>query len=81
MPHTHGPIIEEQRKRMNDLARFLDEIFNGKGEPKKIGFALLVYEFGDHEDGRINYIGNGQRSDVRTALEELLGRWKKEDTQ
>jgi hypothetical protein len=81
MPHTHGPITEKHREQMTDLARFLDEIFNGKNGPKKVGFALLVYEFGEQQDGRINYIGNGQRDDVRTALKELLGRWEKEGVQ
>ena len=77
----HGPIEEGQRQRMNEIARFLDEVFNGKeGGPKKIGFALLIYHFGEQLEGsgRVNYIGNGQRQDVITALKELIGRWERE---
>ena len=73
----HGPIVEEQRERMNELARTLNKYFNGDG-PKKVGFALLIYNFGEDVKGtgRINYIGNGERRDVLTALKELVARWE-----
>lgn len=77
---TSEPISPELIKRMNEVARFLDEIFNGINEPKKIGFALLTYKFGEQIEGtgRVNYIGNGERKDVVNALRELIGRWEKE---
>ena len=77
MKRDHGPIVEDQRKRMNELAKALDEHFNGGG-PKKVGFALLVYNFGEDikGTGRINYIGNGERPDVLVALKELIARWE-----
>ena len=61
-----GPIEEEQREPMNDLAAYLDEAFNGPQAPgfeRKIGFALLTYHFGENVagTGRINYIGNSHR--------------------
>jgi len=79
---THGPIEETQRRRMNEIARALDEAFNGKDGPKTVGFALLTYQFGENIEGtgRVNYIGNGERQDVITALRELIGRWEKETT-
>jgi hypothetical protein len=75
---AYDPITPDQRKMMNDLAKGLDEIFNGKVRPKKTGFALLTYNFGENLEGtgRINYIGNGTRDDVRIALKELLARWE-----
>jgi hypothetical protein len=75
---THQPIIEEQRALMNVLAEVLDQQFNGKGQPKKVGFALLVYNLGENltGTGRINYIGNGNREDVLVALKELIARWE-----
>jgi len=75
---AYDPITADQRRMMNDLAKGLDEIFNGKGKPKKIGFALLTYNFGENLEGtgRINYVGNGQRADVLVALKELLARWE-----
>jgi hypothetical protein len=74
---AHQPIIEEQRARMNVIAEVLDNEFNGKG-PKKVGFALLVYNLGENltGTGRINYIGNGDRRDVLVALKELIARWE-----
>lgn len=68
-------IQAEYRKAMNDLARELDHRFNGDG-PKKIGFALLIYDFGAADGRRMNYIGNGQRDEVKTAIKELLARWE-----
>lgn len=64
---------------MNAVAEGLDDLFNpGRkmGEPKKIGFVLLTFEFGNCDDGRVNYIGNGLREDVHVALKELLARWE-----
>ena len=75
---AHQPIIDEQRARMNALAEVLDEEFNGSVRPKKVGFALLVYNLGENltGTGRINYIGNGDRRDVLVALKELIARWE-----
>lgn len=63
---------------MRSIAAGLDEVLNGEavGTDRKIGFALLTYEFGKPKDGKVNYIGNGERDDVRVALKELLARWE-----
>ena len=72
------PISEGQRKLMNVLAATLDDVFNGNVQPKKVGFALLVYNLGEQLEGtgRVNYIGNGKRDEVLTALKELVARWE-----
>jgi hypothetical protein len=72
------PIVPEQRELMNNLAQALDKIFNGDTRPKKVGFALLTYNFGEEVQGtgRINYIGNGKREEVLIALKELIARWE-----
>jgi hypothetical protein len=72
------PISEGQRKLMNELAAALDEVFNGNVRPKKVGFALLVYNLGEQLEGtgRVNYIGNGRRDEVLVALKELVARWE-----
>lgn len=72
-----APIQPEFRQNMNELAKMLDDFFNGDG-PKRVGFALLIYNFGEDIKGigRINYIGNGQRPDVLVALKELIARWE-----
>jgi hypothetical protein len=65
---------------MQAMASALDEALNGKakGADKKVGFALLTYNFGEHLQGtgRVNYVGNGERDDVLVALKELVARWE-----
>jgi hypothetical protein len=75
---THGPIDEQFVVMMNAVARTLDDIFNKglTGENRKIGFALLIYPFGEDPKGRINYIGNGEREHMLVALKELVARWE-----
>lgn len=65
---------------MNALAASLDEVLNGisKGEDRKVGFVLLTYNLGELGEDRlnhVNYVGNGERSDVYAALKELIARW------
>lgn len=78
---SHGPIQEGQREVMNALAYGLDDIFNppplpGLPRQKKIGFVLLTAYFGQIEDGRVNYISNGEREDMVAMLKELLARFE-----
>lgn len=65
---------------MRNLARALDTALNGpdKGDARKVGFALLTYDFGEDikGTGRVNYVGNGEREDVLIALKELIARWE-----
>ena len=75
---THRPIEEEHRAMLNALAKGIDRVLNDGEEPKKLGFALLIYNFGEDltGTGRINYIGNGERGQVLAALKELVARWE-----
>ena len=61
---------------MNTLARMIDKRLNGAavGTDRKLGFVLLVAEFGKIEDGRVNFITNGNREDMIDLLREYLGR-------
>jgi hypothetical protein len=71
------PIQEQYRARMNELAHRIDEWLNGPrrpGIPPKLGFLLLVAEFGRIVDGRVNYISNGEREDMIAMLKEYLAR-------
>ena len=63
---------------MREVAAKLDFLFNGeaKGDDRKIGFALLTYEFNKPMDGKVNYIGNGERRDVLVAMKEVVARWE-----
>ena len=73
---SHKPIQPEARELMNDLARAIDQTMNGDKHPRKWGFALLIYPFGDPSQDRMNYIGNGKREDVLVAIKELAARWE-----
>jgi hypothetical protein len=78
--HTLGdaPIEPAYMEQMNALARGIDEIFNGevKGAARKVGFVLLVFEFGEKE-GRCNYISNGaDRRDIVTLMKEQIKRFE-----
>jgi hypothetical protein len=73
---AHGPIQQDYREVMNDLAKMIDRILNEDMSKRTTGFALLMYPFGEAPKGRINYIGNGERADVLVALKELVARWE-----
>jgi hypothetical protein len=73
-----APIEETYRAQMNAVAQGLDQIFNGdaKGPDRRVGFVLLVFEFGEQE-GRCNYISNGaDRKDVVTLFKEQIKRFE-----
>lgn len=68
------PIQAKYRQFLNDIAASLDEGFNGAARPKKIGFVLLMAEFGKIEGGRVNYISNADRADMIAMMREWLAR-------
>lgn len=72
------PIEQEYREKMNMLAHAIDEFWNGeaKGNDRKVGFVLLVFEYGEKE-GRCNYISNGaDRKDIVTLFREQIKRFE-----
>jgi len=79
-PHPLGdaPIEQEYHQKMNELARLLDQWFNGPttGPARQTGFVLLVFPFGDKE-GRANFISNGaDRRDIVTLFKEMITRFE-----
>lgn len=74
-----GPIQAEYSQKMNEVARALDQVFNGdaKGPYRKTGFVLLLYPFGPHEDGRCNFISNGaDRKNIVVLFKEMIARFE-----
>ena len=72
------PIEPEYIEKMQVLAHFLDEEFNGdkRGNERSTGFVMLVFPFGS-KDGRCNYISNGaDRGDVLKLLKEQAKRFE-----
>ncbi len=75
MDNTHGPIVPGQRATMQFIAEALDDVLNPRPGPKKIGFVLLTAPFGPAENGRVNYVANGERADMISMMRELLARF------
>lgn len=69
-----APIQAQYRAQMNAIAEGLDDILNGTERPKKIGFALFMFEFDRIEANRVNYISNADRAEMLTAVREWLAR-------
>jgi len=68
------PIDPTFRKQMNDLARGLDQIFNGtkQGKSREVAFVLLVTPFEDAK--KVSYISNAERNDVIAMMKEFIAR-------
>lgn len=76
-----GPIERAYSRQMNQVARLLDEVFNGRDvliDQRSTGFVLLVFPFGEKE-GRCNYISNGaDRNDIIKLLREQADRFEQQ---
>lgn len=76
--HSIGdaPVEERYRAEMEAIVRSIDQLFNGPVRPRKTGFILLVFPYGETE-GRCNYMSNGaNREDVKVMLREQLARFE-----
>ncbi len=70
-------IEARHREQMNDIANLLDDALNGKDRPRKTGFVLLMFDFGEPTPrSRMNYISNAERADMLVALHELLANFE-----
>jgi hypothetical protein len=69
-----APIQPAYAEMMRRIAGAIDEGFNGKTGPKKVGFVLLTAEFGKIDGGRVNYISNGERDDMIAMMKEWIAR-------
>lgn len=73
-----APIEQAYREQMNAVAAALDKTFNddAKGDDRKVGFVLLLFEYGEKE-GRCNFISNGaDRKDIVTLFKEMIKRFE-----
>ena len=75
-----APIEAQYREQMNAIAQALDQVFNGDAAGKiggrKVGFVLLVFEYGE-QGGRCNYISNGaDRKDIVIMMKEQIKRFE-----
>jgi hypothetical protein len=70
-----GPIDPRYIKKMKAMASALDDFLNEGQQERRIGFVVIMFEFGEGP-GRANYISNAQRSDVVTLLKEQIARFE-----
>ena len=73
---TSGPVQEQYQAQMTALCHAIDEILNGKETPKKVGFALLMFDFAGANSERMNYMSNAGRGEMLCALKELVARFE-----
>jgi hypothetical protein len=66
---THGPVDPAVSALMNEIARTLDRLFEGR-----VHWALLVFPKGSD---RANYISNAERSSMLAAMKELVARFER----
>lgn len=69
-----GPVEFKYIQDMIGIADEMDELFNpgmGPGDTRKVGFILMVFEFGQAK-GRCNYISTAERNDVEQLLKDQL---------
>ncbi len=59
---------------MQVIAHAIDDYFNGKRHPKRIGFALLVFPTDEPEGSRVNYVSSCSRRDMIAAMKEVVAR-------
>lgn len=70
------PIDASLHAQMTGIAQALDEAFNGSNRPKKVGFVLMTFPYGN-DDGRCNYVSNGaDRKDIATLFREQARRFE-----
>ena len=68
-----GPVETQYQQQMRAVAETIDEFLNGTERPKKIGYIVMMFAFEDGPGvGRMNYMSNANRDDVKTALKEQL---------
>ena len=75
----NAPIESAHAEQMNKIAAVLDTVFNpgAHGQDRKTGFVLLVYPFGEADQGRCNFISNGaDRGDLVTLFKEMIARFE-----
>ncbi len=59
---------------MQALAKATDKTLNQGRKTPKYGFVILVSEFRDYDGGRVNYVSNGNKSDMLAMMKEYIAR-------
>lgn len=67
---TDPPLGQQGDDRMVQAIKAVEAILPG------YAIALIVAPFGAALGRRANYIGNGERADIRAMMKEVLARWE-----
>lgn len=73
---SSGPVDEAYKAQMSAIMHAIDDFLNPDKESRNVGFALLMFPFGEKPNGRINYMSNGCREDMISALKELVANFE-----
>lgn len=65
---------EARNAHMRIVANRLDTDVFPTVYGQRMAFAVLVWPFGDSEGGNVDYISNGTRDDMLTAMKEFIAR-------
>lgn len=74
-----APIPDDIRGVMNGIAHLIDEAI-GEHADRKMGFMLMVFDFGEGGRRRMSYISNAERGDILKALQEFIEKHPDADT-
>ena len=58
--------LEELEQQAREIGKVI-----GKAVPPKVGFCLVLFDFGEPHTGHMTYVSNGNRQDVLTMMREL----------
>lgn len=74
---SREPIEQRYREILQNLGRRIDRVLQ-MGTGKKMGFVLLLFDFGEVKAGRMNYLSNAERGSMLKALQELVAQMEAE---
>lgn len=67
---------DDYQDQLKAIGAAIDGVLNQGMAPKEIGFALLMFRFGENPGGSLNYVSNAQRADMLCALKEMVARFE-----
>ncbi len=59
--------LRQAKEQMQGIGRAVHERI-----PEGFGFFVMVFPFGGPDEGRANYVSNGQRKDIINAMKEFI---------
>lgn len=72
---SHGPIQADLHQVMDRMGAVIDDALNPSG-PRNWGFVLLMFDFNNPADARMNYLSNADRTDMICAMKELVANFE-----